>query len=65
MAAVLLRRIVVAAPDELIQLDTVLLNACRSELLIALKTEPDICIRRKICDAVAELARTAIGLSEI
>ncbi len=47
--------------EEVSQLNPVLLNACRSELLQALETESESTIRRKICDAVAEFARAAIG----
>lgn len=37
------------------------MEACRQELLLAIQTEATPSIRRKICDAVAELARASIG----
>ena len=37
------------------------LRQCRAELLQALSTEPVPSIRRKIGDAIAEMARSSIG----
>ena len=62
LAAVLLRRMILKVTDELMQIDSGILGACRAELLEALQTEKEGMVRRKICDAVAELARAAIGV---
>ena len=61
LAAVLLRRLFLQSSDELAQVDSAVLRACREELLLAIQTEESPPIRRKICDAVAELARASIG----
>lgn len=35
---------------------------CQVELLMAVQMESNASIRRKICDAVAELARSSLGM---
>ena len=62
LAAVLLRRLFLQSADELVRVDVAILQACRSELLMAIQTEESAPVRRKICDAVAELARASIGI---
>ena len=57
----LLRRLFLQSADELVRVDVSILQACRSELLLAIQTEESPPVRRKICDAVAELARASIG----
>ena len=63
MAAVLLRRVFLQLEyKELIgELDAGVLKGCQAELLIAIPAETNSLIQRKICDAVAELARSCIG----
>ena len=61
MAAVLLRRIFIKSSNELAQVDPAEMRTFRAELLDAIRSEDNDSIRRKICDAVAELARDSIG----
>lgn len=63
MAAVLLRRVFIKCSNELTQMDSMQMIAIRAELLDALRSEDNDSVRRKICDAVAELARDSIGES--
>ena len=63
MAAVLLRRVFLQLEykDMVSQIDAGTIKGCQAELLIAIQTETNSLIQRKICDAVAELARSCIG----
>ena len=63
IAAVLLRRVFLQMEynDLSQQIDVGVLHGCRAELLVAVQTEPSAPIRRKICDAIAEMARSSIG----
>ncbi len=65
MAAVLLRRVFLQLEhkDLVDDLQADSLVSCQAELLMAIRTETNVSIRRKICDAVAELARSCIGMS--
>ena len=67
MAAVLLRRVFLQLEykDMVSQIDTGTIKGCQAELLIAIQTETNSLIQRKICDAVAELARSCIGIISI
>lgn len=64
MGAVLLRRVFLQLDHKQLQesVDDGVLRQCRVELLQALSTEPVSAIRRKIGDAVAEMARSSIGV---
>lgn len=66
MAAVLLRRMFFQLEKEelLSEIDTDTLKICQAELLVAIETEANLLIQRKICGAVAELAGFCIGKSE-
>ena len=63
MAAVLLRRVFLQLENkDLVEdLTPEVLASCRAELLLSVQTESNASIRRKICDAIAELARSSIG----
>ena len=63
MAAVLLRRVFLQMEykDLVEDLSAEMLRSCQAELLGAIQVETTGNIRRKICDAVAELARSSIG----
>lgn len=63
MAAVLLRRVFLQLEykDLIDDLQPEVLSSCQAELLMAIQTEGHASIRRKICDAVAELARSSLG----
>ena len=61
MAAVLLRRIFIKSSNELAQVNPADMSLFRDELLDAIRSEDNDSVRRKICDAVAELARDSIG----
>lgn len=63
MAAVLLRRVFLQLEYKDLgeELGSTLLNSCREELIAAIQTETERSIRRKIGDAVAELARSSLG----
>jgi len=67
IAAVLLRRVFLQMEykDLSEQIDVGVLHGCRAELLLAVQTEPSAPIRRKICDAIAELARSSIDEEDI
>ena len=64
MAAVLLRRIFLQLEykDLEQEVDNDVLRGCRVELLLAIQAEEHNSIRKKICDAAAELARSSIGV---
>ena len=47
------------------EIDTDVLKGCQAELLVAIQTETNSLIQRKICDAVAELARSCIGKPQL
>ncbi len=63
MAAVLLRRVFLQMEykDLVEDLSADLLATCQAELLAAVQVETSANVRRKICDSVAELARSSIG----
>ena len=63
MAAVLLRRVFLQLEykDLVDDVASDVLASCRAELLMAIRSETNAGIRKKICDAVAELARSSIG----
>lgn len=63
MAAVLLRRVFLQLEykDLIDDLAPEVLSSCQAELLMAIQMESHSSTRRKICDAVAELARSSIG----
>ena len=63
MACVLLRRVFLQLEyNELSAgVEDGILRPCKAQLLQALSSEPVATIRRKIGDAVAELARSSIG----
>ena len=44
------------------EVDAGVLGGCRAELILAIQNETSAPIRRKICDAVAELARSSMGM---
>ena len=63
MAAVLLRRLLSSAFDEVYPtLPTDVQTAIRSELLMIIQMETQSSMRKKICDIAAELARNLIGV---
>jgi len=63
IAAVLLRRIFLHLEYKDIQKDIKpdLFQASRAELLVSLQGEMPGHVRRKICDAIAEVARSCLG----
>ena len=64
MASVLLRRVFLQLEYKELQegIEDGVLRGCRAELLLAISAEPMPAIRRKIGDAVAEMARSSIGV---
>ena len=64
MAAVLLRRVFLQLDynDLKKDIDDGVLRQCRAEFLQAISSEPLPPVRRKIGDAVAEMARSSIGM---
>ena len=64
MAAVLLRRVFLQIEYKEMQegINEDVLRQCRAELLQAIAEEPVAPVRRKIGDAVAEMARASIGV---
>ena len=63
MAAVLLRRVFLQLEfKDLVEgVDAGVLRQCQAELLQAVTSEPLAHVRRKIGDAIAEMARSSIG----
>jgi hypothetical protein len=63
MAAVLLRRVFLQLEykDLIEELPRETISTCQAEMLVAVQMETNPSIRRKICDAVAELARSCLG----
>lgn len=63
MAAVLLRRVFLQLEykDLVEELPAQVISNCQAEMLVAVQMETNAAIRRKICDAVAELARSSLG----
>ncbi|RDD39148.1 Importin-5 [Trichoplax sp. H2] len=57
LAAVLFRKVLNDKNDEYRKLDESSQQYCKTELLTALQSEESDLVRRKVCDAVAELAR--------
>ena len=64
MAAVLLRRIFLQLEykDVVEDIAAEILQASKAELLLSLQTEGSAYVRRKICDAIAEMARSYLGV---
>lgn len=66
MAAVLLRRLLSSAFDEVYPtLPSDVQTAIKSELLMIIQMETQSSMRKKICDIAAELARNLIGVYAI
>ena len=63
MGTVLLRRVFLQLEykDLLEDVPSNVITKCQEQLLVAVQTEENPSVRRKICDAVAELARTCLG----
>ena len=63
IAAVLLRRIFLQLEykDIAEDLEGGVLGASKAELLLAMQSENSGHVRRKICDAIAEMARSYLG----
>ena len=61
MSAVLLRRIFSSSVDFYDKLDAALQEQMKNDLLKAIGDEQIPTIRKKICDAVAELSRSLLG----
>ena len=63
IAAVLLRRIFLQLEykDIVEDIESGVLGASKAELLLAMQSETSGHVRRKICDAIAEMARSYLG----
>ena len=61
MSAVLLRRIYSSSVDFYDKLDPAFQQEMKNDLLKGIKEEQVPTIRKKICDAVAELSRSLLG----
>ena len=61
MSAVLLRRIYSSSVDFYDKLDAALQEEMKTDLLKAIGDEQIPTIRKKVCDAVAELSRSLLG----
>lgn len=57
----MLRRTIIQAGEAIRQLPVDVLEACKADTLMAIQQEGSAFVRRKLCDAVAELARYCIG----
>ena len=60
-SAILLRRVIIQTGESILKCSPEVLEACKADLLVALQQESSAFVRRKLCDAVAELARYCIG----
>lgn len=66
MAAVLLRRLLSSAFDEVYPtLPSDVQTAIKSELLMIIQMETQSSMRKKVCDIAAELARNLIGVCTV
>jgi hypothetical protein len=65
IGAVLVRRLCVqSGPEVILKLPEDILKPCQSELLMAVQSEPNATLRRKISEAIAEMARACIDDDE-
>ena len=60
-AAILLRRTIIQTGESILKCPPDVLEACKADLLLAVQQEGSAFVRRKLCDAVAELARYCVG----
>jgi len=60
-AAVWLRRLFTELGGSLLKCSRDVLEACKADLLTALKLEPSDFVRRELCDDVGKLARICSG----
>ncbi|KAI6650329.1 Importin-5-like [Oopsacas minuta] len=65
MSCVLLRQLIVSQGDKLAQEQPESLEPCKLQLLQILQSESVPVVRRKVCDAVAELARLFIDENDV
>ena len=65
MSCVLLRQLIISQGDQLAQEQPEALLPCKVQLLQMLQSEREPIVRRKVCDAVAELARLYIDDNEV
>lgn len=65
MSAVLLRRIYSSSVDFYDKLDPALQQEMKNYLLKAIQEEQVQTIRKKVCDAVAELSRSLLGKFQV
>lgn len=62
MAALLLRRLIIGSFDEFYPtLPPEVQTGLKEQLLLSVQEEQNDVVRRKLCDVVAELARSFIG----
>lgn len=61
LAAILFRKLLNDKSDDYRKLDDSSQQYCKTELLTSLQTEESEVVRKKVCDAVAELARLYVG----
>ncbi|XP_065887453.1 importin-5-like isoform X2 [Dysidea avara] len=64
-AAILLRRSFIQTGESLLKCSPEILESCKTGLLTALQQESSAFVRRKLCDAIAELARYCIDESNV
>ena len=65
MSAVLLRRIYSSSVDFYDKLDQAFQQEMKNDLLKAIQEEELQTIRKKVCDAVAELSRSLLGECQV
>ena len=61
LAAILFRKLLNDNNEEYRKLDESSQQYCKTELLTSLQNEESEVVRKKVCDAVAELARLYVG----
>lgn len=61
MSAILIRRLFLSTVDLYENLGPDLKESLKQELLMGIQEEPIVTVKRKICDAVSELARCLLG----
>ena len=56
-----MRRVIIQTGESILKCSPNVLELCKADLLQALQQENSAFVRRKLCDAVAELARYCVG----
>jgi hypothetical protein len=63
LSAVLLRRLIFSSFDDIVKSGShIIVEQMKTELLLLMRKDITIALRRKVCDITAELAKNCIGI---